>query len=341
MKTRIWLYCFSVFLSSLVLGKNLNAQEVIAHDPVMIQVKDKFYLFTTGLGVSFYESTDLKNWKSHGSVFKESPAWTKDVNPTFDGHMWAPDIYFANDTFYLYYSVSAFGKNTSAIGVVTTKSLDPASPQYKWTDHGIVVRSYPHRDLWNAIDPAIIKDEQGDTWMSFGSFWSGIKMFKLTEDLLKPAEPQIWHSTAKRERSIFVEDHLAYPGAIEAPFIFKHGEYYYQFVSWDFCCRAEESTYKVVVGRSKSVTGPYLDKEGKAMHLGGGTIVIQGDKNWYGLGHNSIYHVGDETKIVFHAYDANEKGWPKLKIVDVQWSQDGWPTVKPNDIVKYKSNLIK
>ncbi|AWB69139.1 arabinan endo-1,5-alpha-L-arabinosidase (plasmid) [Saccharobesus litoralis] len=333
-----WLW--SLLLITLVsVTAQSQAQEVIAHDPVMTQVGDKYYLFTTGPGVSFYESTDMVNWQSHGAVFKTVPTWTNQMVPEFDGHMWAPDIYQANGQFYLYYSISAFGKNTSAIGVVTNKTLDPASQDFKWVDHGPIVQSVPHRDLWNAIDPAIIADEQGDTWMSFGSFWSGIKLVKLDASLTKLAEPQIWHSTAKRDRSIYVDDALAYPGAIEAPFIIKRGQYYYQFVSWDFCCRGVESTYKVVVGRSKTLTGPYLDKSGKSMAEGGGSIVLQGDENWFGLGHNSIYEFDGKTKLVFHAYDAKDNGAPKLKIVDVTWSDKAWPEVDSADIVKYKSRL--
>lgn len=333
-----WLW-FLLSITLFSINFQSNAQEVIAHDPVMTQVGNKYYLFTTGLGISFYESTDMVNWQPNGSVFKSSPAWIKQVVPNFDGHMWAPDVYQANGLFYVYYSISAFGKNTSAIGVVTNKTLDPKSSEFNWVDHGIVIRSIPNRDLWNAIDPAIIKDDKGDTWMSFGSFWSGIKLVKLDDSLIRLAQPQVWHSIAKRDRSIYTDDLDAYPGAIEAPFIFKRGEYYYQFVSWDFCCRGTESTYKVVVGRSKQVEGPYLDKAGLSMAKGGGSIVLQGDKHWFGLGHNSIYDVDGITKLVFHAYDAKDNGVPKLKIIDVDWQADGWPQVNSQDIVKYRSNI--
>ncbi|WP_245623413.1 arabinan endo-1,5-alpha-L-arabinosidase [Catenovulum maritimum] len=325
----------------LTLQSKLHASEVHAHDPVMVKSDNKYYLFTTGKGISFYESTNMLDWKPLKPVFDSSPKWIESIVPNFDGHMWAPDIYFESGTYYLYYSISAFGKNTSAIGVVTNKTLDSSSDNYKWIDHGKVIQSIPNRDLWNAIDPNIIKDEKGDTWMSFGSFWSGIKLVKLAPSLTQISTPQIWHSTAKRERSILTNDLDAYPGAIEAPFIFKRGEFYYQFVSWDFCCRGVESTYKVVVGRSKQVEGPYLDKSGKSMDQGGGSIVLQGDKNWYGLGHNSIYEFDGVTKLVFHAYDANDNGAPKLKIIDVDWSVDGWPKINNQDIVNYKSRLTK
>jgi len=323
-----------VFLSGIA-----NAQEVIVHDPVMVKNEQGYYLFSTGPGIVFYHSTDMKNWQNQGSVFSEMPKWTNRIKG-FDGHMWAPDIYQANGQYYLYYSVSSFGKNTSGIGVVTNKTLDKSSPQYKWTDHGVVVQSIPNRDLFNAIDPAIIQDENGDTWMSFGSFWAGIKMVKLDDSLLKVAEPQEWRSTAKRERSLLISDTVAYPGAIEAPFIAKHGQYYYQFVSWDFCCRGEESTYKVVVGRSKSATGPFLDKDGKDMAQGGGSILVQGDENWYGVGHNSFYTFDGISYLAVHAYDANDKSLPKLKILPVRWDAE-WPVVTQEQLLNYKSNLVE
>ena len=63
---------------------------------------------------------------------------------------------FTMGLYYLYYSVSAFGKNTSCIGVATNKTLHPSSPDYKWTDHGKVIQSVPGRDMWNAIDPNLV-----------------------------------------------------------------------------------------------------------------------------------------------------------------------------------------
>lgn len=323
----------------MLFSRAVYAAEVVVHDPVITKNKEGYYLFSTGPGIVFYHSTDMKNWKNQGSVFSEMPKWTQKIEG-FDGHMWAPDIYFANDQYYLYYSVSAFGKNTSGIGVATNKTLDKSSPKYNWTDHGVVIESIPNRDLFNAIDPAIVQDEAGDTWMSFGSFWAGIKMVKLNKNLTEIAKPQQWESTAKRERSLLISDTVAYPGAIEAPFIAKHGQYYYQFVSWDFCCRGEESTYKVVVGRSLSATGPFLDKAGVDMAQGGGSILVQGDENWYGVGHNSFYTFDGLSYLVVHAYDANDKSLPKLKILPVKWESE-WPVVTQQQLVEYKSKLIE
>ncbi|SCY49112.1 arabinan endo-1,5-alpha-L-arabinosidase [Flavobacterium caeni] len=304
------------------------AQEPIVHDPVMIKEKGTYYLFCTGKGISCFSSKDMKNWTKEPSVFAEKPKWADSVVPNFENHIWAPDVYFHNGQYYLYYSVSAFAKNTSAIGVATTPTLDPKASNYKWTDHGIVIQSQPNRDLWNAIDPNLIFDENGTPWLNFGSFWDGLKMVKLNPDLKSIAEPQVWHTIARRARSFDLADANPGDAALEAPFIFKKDNAYYLFLSWDYCCRGEKSTYKVVVGKSDKATGPFLDADGKDLFQGGGTLVIEGNKNWAGVGHNSTYTFDGKDYLVFHAYDSNDKGKPRLKIKEINW-KNGWPTVSP------------
>ena len=146
------------------------------------------------------------SWKEEAPVFATAPAWTFGIAADFKGHIWAPDIALHDGTYYLYYSVSSMGKNTSAIGVATNKTLDPAAPDFKWIDHGAVVRSVPYRDLWNAIDPNLAVADDGTPYLVFGSFWSGIKMVRLDATLTRPTEPQEWHALAKRARDGFVDD---------------------------------------------------------------------------------------------------------------------------------------
>ncbi|KOS06090.1 ABC transporter substrate-binding protein [Flavobacterium akiainvivens] len=303
--------------------------ETIVHDPVMIQQNGTYYLFCTGHGISVFSSKDMKTWTKQKPVFDAPPAWGKTVAPDFKDHIWAPDVSFHNGQYYLYYSVSSFAKNTSAIGVATNKTLDPASKDFKWTDHGIVVQSVPNRDLWNAIDPNLVIDEKGTPWLTFGSFWDGLKMVKLTPELTKIAnQPEEWYTVARRERSFSLEDANPGDAALEAPFIFKKDNYYYLFLSWDYCCRGENSTYKVVVGRSQSVHGPFLDANGKDLNQGGGTLVIEGNKNWAGVGHNSTYTFNGKDYLVFHAYEIAKKGRPVLTIKEITW-ENGWPKVAP------------
>ncbi|PKD19693.1 ABC transporter substrate-binding protein [Salegentibacter salinarum] len=321
-KSNLFIFLFLLAISL------VEAQEIIVHDPVAAEQDGVFYLFNTGRGISVHSSTDLENWKREEPVFSEKPDWTDDVVEDFENHIWAPDIFHKNGTYYLYYSVSSFAKNTSAIGVATNETLNPGDDNFEWVDHGIVVQSVPNRDMWNAIDPNMIEDEEGTVWMSFGSFWNGLKLVKMDEDLKSIAKPEEWHTIARRERSFDIPSEDPGDAALEAPFIFKKDGYYYQFLSWDLCCRGEESTYKVVVGRSKEVTGPYLDKKGKPLNEGGGTLVIQGNENWYGAGHNSVYTFNGKDYMFFHAYDAQDGAKPKLKIKELSWDK-GWPTIAP------------
>ncbi|TRW24736.1 arabinan endo-1,5-alpha-L-arabinosidase [Flavobacterium zepuense] len=310
--------------------KALPISETIVHDPVMIQQDGTYYLFCTGHGIGVFSSKDMKEWTQLKPVFETPPTWATGVAPDFKDHIWAPDVSYHNGQYYLYYSVSSFAKNTSAIGVATNKTLNPSDKNFKWEDHGIVIQSVPNRDLWNAIDPNLIYDDNNIPWLTFGSFWNGLKMVKLSPDLLSIDKKEEWYTVARRERSFNLEDKDPGDAALEAPFVFKKGDWYYLFLSWDYCCRGENSTYKVVVGRSKTVTGPYVDASGKDLNRGGGTLVIEGNKNWAGVGHNSAYTFNEKDYMVFHAYDSAKKGAPKLKIKEVKW-ENGWPKVTPMD----------
>lgn len=316
------------FFIALLISSCSWAQDITVHDPVVIKQNDTYYLYCTGEGITCYSSKDLKNWKREPSVFKEKPIWTDSVVPDFKNHIWAPDVSFHNKTYYLYYSVSAFAKNTSAIGVATNTTLNPTDAAYKWVDHGIVIQSVPNRDKWNAIDPNLVFDENNIPWLAFGSFWDGLKMVKLSSDLLSKAQPEVWSTIAKRKRTFELADTNPGDAALEAPFVFKKFGYYYLFLSWDFCCRGKDSTYKVVIGRSKSVTGPYVDKEGKPLNEGGGTLLIQGNEKWFGAGHNSTYTFNGKDYIFFHAYEVKDNGMPKLEIRELKWDVDQWPIVE-------------
>ena len=307
--------------------------DIRIHDPVAIQAGGRYYLFGTGQGIDVWSSTDLRSWTQEPPVFDSLPTWAKTVNPRTRGDAWAPDISFHDGQYHLYYSVSTFGSNASAIGHATNVTLDRKDPRFKWVDHGIVVRSVPGRDMWNAIDPNLAFDDAGTPWLVFGSFWSGMKLFKLAPDLNGPAQPQEWHTVAARNRYERLDERAAgdaLSGAIEAPFIFHKNGWYYLFVSWDACCRGVQSTYKVVVGRSRSITGPYLDNAGQDMRLGGGTLVVRGDSAWAGVGHNSAYTFGGTDYLVFHGYARFDQGRPKLWVKKIDWDGEGWPHVTLN-----------
>ena len=188
-KKMIFLFATVIFIST-----NVIAQDIRVHDPVMIKEGNTYYLFCTGMGISCFSSSNMKDWKKEKSVFESPPEWAVNTIPEFKGHIWAPDISFHNGQYYLYYSVSAFGKNTSCIGLVTNKTLDPTSPNFKWTDHGKVIQSVPGRDLWNAIDPNLAYDDQQQPWLVFGSFWNGMKLVKMDKGLKQVAQPEEWYT---------------------------------------------------------------------------------------------------------------------------------------------------
>ncbi|GAC1702609.1 MAG: arabinan endo-1,5-alpha-L-arabinosidase [Candidatus Acidiferrum sp.] len=302
------------------------------HDPSLIRAGGTWYLFSTTTGhenkgeLPIRCSPDLYQWKRCGYVLPTIPEWIKKESPETK-NLWAPDVSFFNGTYHIYYAFSVFGKNTSGIALITNKSLDPASPNFKWIDEGLVLRSQLQDDF-NAIDPNIAMDTRGGVWMSFGSFWSGIKMRRIDPQTGKlSVQDTKLYSLASRQRPADAPANSpGLPGnwqAIEAPFIVRHADYYYLFVSFDLCCRGTKSTYRTVVGRSQEITGPYVDAEGKAMLQGGGSPVLTGNHRWLGPGGESIRQQREGDIIVFHAYDA-QTGKPALQISSIDWN-DGWP----------------
>lgn len=319
--------CIAALLVTALLPNYASAQSTapIVHDPVIIRQDSTYYIFCTGWGITMIASTDLQHWSKPKPVFTTAPAWAVQAVPGFRGHIWAPDISYHNGQYYLYYAASAFGKNTSCIGLATNPTLDTTSPRFKWTDHGKIIQSVPGRDDWNAIDPNLIIDDNGTAWLAFGSFWNGIKLVKLDSTLTAVKQPESWHTIAARKRTFGIPDTSAGDAAIEAPFIYKKNDYYYLFVSWDYCCRGEQSTYKMIVGRSRQAEGPYTDKDGLPMTAGGGTLVLAGNEHWHGVGHNAVIRIGPKDYLVFHGYDATDNGKPKLRIEPLLW-ENGWPT---------------
>lgn len=303
--------------------------DLAVHDPAIIREKDTFYVFATGnrrAGVLPMRcSKDLYHWTHCGSVFETLPAWATKEIPATRG-LWAPDISFYNSKYHLYYSVSEFGKNNSAIGLATNHTLDPNNPDYKWVDEGLVVRSHPGQDDWNAIDPQLVVQDRRNIWLCWGSFWGGIMMTRIDPATGKPSiKDTTLYNLARRPRS---GPHETPPqeGSIEAPFIVRHDQWWYLFASFDFCCRGAKSTYNVRVGRSRNVTGPYVDQAATPMTEGGGTLVIEATTpNWRGPGHEAVLQDLSGDYLVFHAYEG-KTGRSELKISTMVWD-NGWPRV--------------
>ena len=301
---------------------------VMAHDPVMAFEDGKYYLLATGMGISWATSDDRKTWTVQPTAFiRDIPQWTRDSVPGFRNHVWAPDIIRKDGLWWLAYSCSTFGKNTSAIGLMASEKL--CGP---WRDCGPIVCSREKRDQWNAIDPNFIVDEAGTPWMTWGSFWDGIQMARLDHTMhLATAPKTIARRVALRDTSKTEPNPTSrYAGrnAIEAPFIFRHGDWYYLLVSWDYCCRGAKSNYHVVVGRSKAVSGPYLDRNGRDMVQGGGTLLIEGDKQEFeAAGHCAAYNMNGEDIFICHGYATKQNGAALLVQRQITWTDDGWPVL--------------
>jgi arabinan endo-1,5-alpha-L-arabinosidase len=290
------------------------------HDPVMAFEDNMYYIFSTGSRIPVICSPDKIVWENCGRVFFRNPAWTRDINPDL-ASIWAPDISFFNDKWHLYYSVSSFGTQNSAIGLVTNVTLDAERSDFEWVDQGIVLRSQPG-DRWNAIDANLVLDENDEPWLSWGSFWSGIWMGKIdpATGLLADAASEFQH----------IADRSGGNGnstAIEAPFIVRRGNLWYLFASFDQCCQGIASTYNVRVGRSDSLTGPYMDRDGVPLLEGGGTLSLSEYGQWKGPGHNGVFIEDGTYWMVYHAYDDNQIGIPKLRIESIGWDSEGWPVL--------------
>lgn len=212
--------------------------------------------------------------------------------------------------------------------MAVNKTLNPASPHYKWEDQGLVIMSRPGENDWNAIDPNVIIDENGDPWLTFGSFWDGIQLVKLEKDMKTPATEPKTVARRRHTHQVAEAQPIGNTNAIEAPFITYRDGYYYLFVSYDYCCKGLDSNYKTAVGRSRNVEGPYYDKDGNDMADAGGNILVGESDRYAGVGHCSVYEFDDKWYIAAHGYDKNQRGASKLFLREISW-EDGWPVIQP------------
>lgn len=282
----------------------------VVHDPTMIRTSSgQYLLYATGGGIGNRTSTDRIAFSGGADAFSSRPSWWRTYSSVPEA--WAPDLSYHGGKYLMYYSVSSFGSQNSAIGLATSTTGRPGS----WTDQGIVYTSSPSND-YNAIDPNLFVNDDGKWWLSFGSWWTGIKMIQINPLTGK----QLSSNTARYS----LASRPTGTKAVEAPYIVKRNGYYYLFASYDTCCAGTGSTYKVKVGRATSITGPYSDKNGVAMMNNGGTPVLESHGRYIGPGGQSIMNDADGDLIVYHYYDGQDNGTPKLGINLLNWSS-GWP----------------
>ncbi len=295
------------------------------HDPALLTggPGEKWYVFSSGKPeqgggtIAIRSSADGgRTWISVGTLWDAMPAWLTETVPGAN-NMWAPAIHRHDGTYYLYYAVSTLGRNNSVVALATNTTLDPDDPAYKWVDQGKVIRSVAESDF-NAIDPDVVEDEAGTPWLVLGSYWSGIQLVQLE-----------WPSgkrSADRERRHLADRKIAL-NAIEAPSIVAHDGWYYLLTSWDRCCKGVDSTYRIVAGRSRSVVGPYVDRNGRELLQGGGTTLLESSGDRIGPGGQSV----SGGVVAYHYYDGTADGVPRLGLRRLVWGDDGWPQIPAGD----------
>ncbi|MCE4539315.1 glycoside hydrolase family 43 protein [Pelomonas sp. P7] len=284
------------------------------HDPNIYKTSSTWWIFETtdngGIGVKY--SSDGHAWTQGLPIFSGGLSWWKTYLPAGKTAMvWAPGCGEYAGLGYCYYAISSFGSQKSAIGLTTSAGGIAAS---QWVDQGAALTSQSG-DGYNAIDPSFVLAANGDPYLVFGSFWNGIHITRVSKVNLKPPTGGIVN---------IAKDSV---NGIENGFVVKKAiggtTYYYLFASKGACCKGANSTYYIVVGRSTSITGPYVDKAGVAMLSGGGTVLASSGTRFKGPGGQSL--LADGSVMAWHAYDAQNNGAPVLFINNVTWGSDGWP----------------
>jgi len=271
------------------------AGETNMHDPSVIKVGSCYYAFSTGLYVGIKatktcDSIGTTSWQSVGTIFSTIPAWIITRLGSNPGNLWAPDINYFNGKYYLYYGASIWGTNTATMGLATATNIEGP-----WTDQGEVTNvNYP-------IDPNVVWSTDNIPYITWGSWTgNGINMHVLdgTTGKLSTADNNLWNIAT----------------GIENSSILYNNGYYYMFGSKGSCCSGVNSTYYTVVGRSTSITGPYLDENGVNMVNGGGTRIMSGAGTEVAAGGADPFNDGGVTRLAYHFYDANRAGLESLNI---------------------------
>lgn len=284
--------------------------EIRTHDPSTVHFdQGKYFYFSTGNGIQAVYSSDLKNWKLGKPVFEKDkfPTWISELLKDFKGHFWAPDVIYMNGYFYLYYSCSSFGSPVSAIGVVRSKSLDSQAENYGWEDLGMVVKSGKKTDF-NAIDAGLFRDTDHKYYLTYGSFHGGIGVVEI-DSVSGKTKGEIKKIAGGRESDW------------EAAYIIKNQDDYFLFANNGLCCKGLNSTYRIVVGKSTSIFGPYLDQEQRDLTKGGGTTVLATHANIIGPGHFALMIKDGKNIVSTHYYDSQKDGQPTFKIWELKFKK--------------------
>ncbi|KAI0391750.1 glycoside hydrolase family 43 protein [Xylariaceae sp. FL0594] len=290
-----------------------------AHDPAIIRRSDGTYFrFSTNGKIAVHTAPDITGpWTYRGPALPSGSS----INLPGNQDLWAPDVSLVGNTYYLYYSVSQFGSQNSAIGVATSTTLDVGS----WTDHGATGVKSSSDKPYNAIDANLI-NVNGKYYLTWGSFWKDIYQAEMKSTPLTLASGTTSYQLAYDPATT----------ALEGSFVFKYGNYYYLFYSKGQCCGYDSNRpvagkeYKIMVCRSSSATGGYVDRNGVPCTNGGGTVVLESHDNVYGPGGQGVYQDPKYGPILYYHYvdktigyaDGDKRfGWNTIDF------SSGWPVV--------------
>ena len=298
MKTK-YLIGLSFVISHLSIS-SVTAQtgEPYIHDPsTLAECDGKYYTFGTGGGGLISED----GWTWHSGA--ERP-----------GGGAAPDVLKMGDRYLMIYGATGGGLGGGHNGRILTmwnKTLDPKSPDFKWTQAVEVCASDGMEDQ-DAIDPGMLLDPTtGRLWVSYGTYFGTIRLIEL--------DPKTgYRMKGNKEKDIAID--------CEATDLIYRDGWYYLLGTHGTCCDGVNSTYNIVVGRSRSVEGPYTDNVGRDMFHGGGKMVIAAGDRVCGPGHfgRTIIDEGVEIMSCHYEADFEQGGRSVLGIRPLLW-KNGWP----------------
>jgi arabinan endo-1,5-alpha-L-arabinosidase len=311
------------FLCSAVAALALPAQaldgEILIHDPsTVVSHAGRYYTYGTGNGIPVLSSDDGWTWKRSGSLMSAVPAGKAGPEVLAKGgnNTWAPDVIHVGDQYFVYYSAPGT-QPKSAIGLLVGRTLDPASPDYRWEDRGPVVWSDGIEDS-NAIDPGVLLDPtDGRLWMVYGSYFGYIRLAELDPKTGLRRFPE------RKPTNVAINS--------EAAILIHRDGWYYLLVTHGSCCQGANSTYNIRMGRSRKVTGPYLDNMGVDMIEGGGKLFAASRGRHIGPGHFGRLDLGAgvEKFSLHYEADLDRGGVSVLDIRPLLW-RDGWPMAGDN-----------
>ncbi len=294
---------FALFATVLALASIAFALDgqIGIHDPSTVVLCDgKYYAYGTG-----------------GSSLVSDDGWTWHPGTALPRRGLAPDVIHLGDRYYVYVAANIGAQPKAAINMTWSKTLDSSSPDYKWEEGGVVASSDGVEDS-NAIDPGIFLDPtSGKLWLTYGSYFGYIRLVELDPKTGKRINPN------DQPRNLAIN--------CEASDMMYHDSWYYLLATHGSCCRGADSGYNIRLGRSRRITGPYLDAEGVDMIQGGGKLLIGSGGRMVGAGHFGFLDLGEGVqKFSMHwEADLDRGGASVLDIRPLLW-KDGWPVAGEN-----------